>query len=52
MEVLAVAMGIEAVPFISLPGGTLGPVYCVQGYEAEGRGRGRGWRRKALIGDY
>lgn len=34
MEVLTVAKGTEAFPFISLPGGTLGPVYCVQGYGA------------------
>ena len=41
MEVLTTAMGTGAVPFISLPGGTLGPVYCVQGFGAGGRGRGR-----------
>lgn len=43
MKVLTIAMGTEAVLSVSLPGGTLGPVYCVQGYGAGGRGRGRGW---------
>lgn len=42
MEVLTVAMRIEAAPFISLPGGALGPVYCVQGYGAKEGGGAEG----------
>lgn len=38
MKVLTIAMGTQAVPFISLPEGTLGRVCCVQGYGARGRG--------------
>lgn len=32
------AMGTQAVPFISLPEGTLGRVCCVQGFGPRGRG--------------
>lgn len=42
MSVLTTAMGTETVPFISIPGGTLGLVYCVQGYGARGRGGAEG----------
>lgn len=48
MKVLAIAMGIQAVPFVSLGAQTLGSVYCVQGcgVEPEAGGSARGGERR------
>lgn len=35
MKVLAIAMGIQAVPFVALGAQALGSVYCVQGCGVE-----------------
>lgn len=47
MKVLAIAMGIQAVPFVSLGAQALGCVYCVQGcgVEPEAGGSARGGER-------